>query len=354
MAMQPSAELDELGACTLPDTGRERDACLEINPDGFFIRHPPSPPLLSEFITAEDQLFQTIHMGAAVVDAGKWMLVVDGLVRRPFALSLPQLLRLPRKSVTAFHECYGSPLKPPTEAVWRIGNVTWTGVPLAHILSMACPLPEARYVWSEGLDRGSFFGVEADRYQKDLPLDTANSPEVLVAFEMNGEPLTKERGAPVRLVVPGWFGTNMTKWLCRLTLEDRRAAGPYTTTFYNEIDPADPSGKRKRPVWKAEVNSMIVRPTPDEVLSDHDVGVRGWAWCHEPVVEVQVTLDQGITWLPAEVETRVDVSWQMWRAELHLPAGSYTLMAQAKSSSGAEQPLTGRRNHVHTVQFQVI
>jgi len=336
-----------------PADGDERHALVDVNPRGFYIRHPPKAHILNDSITPDDLLFHTIHMGAAVVDPVRWKLVVTGLVKKPFSLSLDQLKRLPHKSVTSFHECYGSPLKPPTEAVWRIGNVVWTGVPLSYILSLTSPLPEAHYVWSDGLDNGTFAVVSADRYQKDLPMDKAQSPEVLIAYKMNGEPLTKERGGPVRLVVPGWFGTNSTKWLCRLTLEDRRAEGPYTTTFYNEIDPGDPKGIKKRPVWNIEVNSIIVRPEPDAVLVGSTVTIEGWAWCFEPVKSVCISFDEGESWIATDVETRKDFSWQKWKIECDLLSGSYSVMARAEATLGHMQPLYGRRNHVHRVKFSI-
>ncbi|TKA55291.1 hypothetical protein B0A55_13612, partial [Friedmanniomyces simplex] len=244
----------------LPEKDAERNAFTNLDPAGFFIRPPPKPHELDTFITPEDQVFQTIHMGAACVDHTRWLLVVDGLVERPFALSLPLLQQLPSRTITAFHECFGSPLKPATTALWRVGNVRWTGVPLHTLLQIAQPLPQAQFVWSEGLDRGHFSTLQTDRYQKDLPLAKALGDEVLLAYEINGKPLSKEQGAPVRLVVPGWFGTNATKWVCRLSVQAGRAPGPFTTTLYNVPDPV--SGVL-RPVWQAEVNSMIVRPAPD-------------------------------------------------------------------------------------------
>ncbi|EXJ68009.1 uncharacterized protein A1O5_08624 [Cladophialophora psammophila CBS 110553] len=293
--------------------GSERDALTAIDPAGFLIRHPPKPHELDAELTDDSQLFQTIHMGAAVVDENKWKLVIDGLVERPFSVSFAQLKSMPCSTITAFHECYGSPIAPPVHALWRIGNIKWTGVRLADMLELAKPKLEARYVWSQGLESGSFAGVSADRYEKDLPLEKALSSEVLIAYEMNGEPLSKNRGGPVRMVVPGYFGTNSTKWLCRLSLQDRRAIGPFTTIFYNEIDPTDPGGQRTRPVWMVEPNSMIVRPEPESLLQGPDVEIRGRAWGCEEISQVDVSIDGGECWLPrsgVSLRARSEFEWQ--------------------------------------------
>lgn len=331
----------------------ERQACVRVEP-GFHIRQPPAPHLLSSYITPDSQLFETIHMGSAVVDTSRWRLVVSGLVENPFTISYDQLLQLPRKSITTFHECYGSPIAPPTKALWRIGNVKWTGVPLNTLLERAKPLPNARFVWSEGLDSGSFANVSADRYQKDLPLSKAMSPECLVAWEINGERLRKERGAPVRLVVPGWFGTNSTKWLCRLELREDRAQSPYTTRWYNEVDPTRDDG-RMRPVWQVEVNSMIVQPAPGEVTvaKGGTVQITGWAWSWDGVQRVDVSGDGGTSWTEAELEQRSEVSWQRFKLNLKLDPGERRLVARATSVEGLQQPFSGRRNHVHSVDIQV-
>ena len=130
---------------TAPEDGTERTAALS-QAHGFHIRQPPKPHLLRSAITQDEDLFQTIHMGAVDVDPEKWQLVVDGLVKRPFALTFEQLLKLPSSDVQTVHECFGSPLIPPKTALWRVGNVVWTGVSLRTLLDMAEPMSSAKFV----------------------------------------------------------------------------------------------------------------------------------------------------------------------------------------------------------------
>ncbi|KAF4181652.1 hypothetical protein CNMCM7927_000531 [Aspergillus lentulus] len=332
------------------ETDSERDALVDIQPKGFFIRQPPLPHELDTYMTPDAQLFQTIHMGAAVVDPNQWRLIVDGMVLHPFMLNLRQLQSMPRTSITTFHECYGSPLLPPTRAVRRVGNVRWTGVRLRTLLQIARPQRSASYVWSEGLDGGIFANVWADRYQKDLPLEKAIAPEVLLAFEINGAPLDKERGGPVRLVVPGWYGTNSTKWISHISLQDKRATGPFTTLFYNEIDPADPDGQQSRPVWKVEPNSIIVRPRPGATFaSGHTITVIGRAWACEEIVQVEISTDGGNSLCNAQLTPRREFEWQLFQQRVVLSRGGlYTITARATDKCGQQQPLSNRRNLVST------
>ncbi|OCT51503.1 sulfite reductase [Cladophialophora carrionii] len=340
-AEQPDEEstysqyVDFRTAASSEHSGSELNALEAIDPAGFFIRHPPKPHELEAELTDETQLFQTIHMGAAVVDEKRWRLVMDGLVEQPFTISFEQLKSMPRTTITAFHECYGSPITPPIHALWRIGNVKWTGVRLSDLLKLARPNPRARFIWSQGLDAGSFAGVSAHSYEKDLPLEKAQRPEVLIAYEMNGERLNKKRGGP-----------------------DRRAPGPFTTTFYNEVDPTDPTGQSMRPVWMVEPNSMIVGPEPGAILQGPQIEISGRAWGCQEIEGVDISIDGGETWLPrpvVDLRPRREFEWQLFRAKLSLPEpGKYKLVARARDTSGLSQPLAGRRNHVHTVEVEVL
>jgi DMSO/TMAO reductase YedYZ molybdopterin-dependent catalytic subunit len=335
----------------VPGYDMERKAVI-LQVQGFHIRHPPKPHLLSEAITKDDGLFQTIHMGAVEIDVDKWLLVIDGLVEQPFALTYEQLLKFASSHVQSVHECFGSPLAPATTALWRVGNIVWTGVPLRTLLDIARPSQLATFVWSDGLDSGTFAGVDADRYQKDLPLEKARSDEVLVAYKMNGQPLGRERGGPVRLVVPGWFGTNSTKWLCKISLRTGRAPGPYTTRFYNTEDLDDPQRSMK-PVWEVDVNSMIVRPVPGINLQSSEVDIEGWAWSYDGVAQVEINSSVGKAWHKTCLEPHIDFRWQKFTCRLTLSPGEQTLIARATSTNGKSQALSDRRNHAHRVKFSI-
>ena len=168
-----------------------------------------------------------------------------------------------KKIVEAVHQCCGNPLEP-TVPTRRVVNVRWGGVDLAALLNEVGIDPRARFLWSYGLDQGDFAGTHCD-YVKDLPLERLASGDVLLAYELNGVPLSPEHGFPVRLVVPGYYGT---KWLWRLHLAERRAEGIFTTRFYNDsVGAADIAAgvPPRRPVWALAPESIIVAPAPDTV-----------------------------------------------------------------------------------------
>ena len=331
-----------------PPEGGEREAFGGLAPAGFHLKPPPPPSGLTSFQTSDADLFETIHMGAAVVDPGKWRLVVDGMVKTPFSIDLATLKSLPSLEVTAFHECYGSPLKPPTEALRRIGNVVWKGVRLNTLLREAGVEDDARYIWSDGLDSGEFGGRRMDRYRKDLPIEKALADEVLVAYALNGEPLGKARGGPVRLVVPGWFGTNMTKWLCRLSARAERADSPFTTVWYNEEQIVNGETVRK-PIWSVTPNSIIVEPAPDTAIAGTTIQVRGWAWAGVRIERVDLSADDGLTWQSAQVASRQGFEWQAFTGTLELPGRENVIVARSFATDGQAQPLHPWRNGVHKV-----
>lgn len=158
---------------------------------------------------------------------------------------------------------------------------------------------------------------------------------------------------PLRLIVPGWFGTNSTKWLSKLSVQDRRAPGPFTTTFYNEHYPSDDPECESRPIWAVQPNSLIAEPAPESIIQGPGVQVEGWAWSCDDIEEVSVSADEGKSWTVAQVDPRRDYSWQRFRTSIYLPSGHHTVLSCAKSA-GRMQPLGQGRNHVHRVNVTVM
>ena len=262
----------------------------------------------------------------------------------------------PKRVVEAVHQCCGNPLEPsvPTR---RVANVKWAGADLAELLDEAGIDPQARFVWAFGMDGGDFAETRSDWYVKDLPLQRLRAGDVLLAYELNGAPLAPEHGSPVRLAVPGYYGTNSVKWLFRVDLAGRRAERPFTTAFYND-EPGRArrrAGRRSRPVWAIAPESVIVSPAPDTMIRvGEPVEVHGWAWSFGGVAAVEISFDDGASFTRAALEPRRGWGWQrfslLWvpleRAELRLSA-------RAHDASGAVQPFAGARNAVHGVRVVV-
>jgi len=319
-----------------------------MNPSTTYRRVPLAPHQRLDPITPTESCFVLAHLGVPHIEAANWSLSVEGMVQRKLRLDLAALKALPQTRLEAFHQCAGAP-KRPDLPMRRVMNVVWGGVLLSGLLESAGVLPEARFVWSYGLDHGNYEGYTVAHYAKDLPLARV-ADSVMVATELNGAPLPPEHGYPARLVVPGFYGTNSVKWLDRIVLADRRADGPFTTALYN--DPADDGGTR--PVWAVMPESAIVAPAPDAVLGLADTEIWGWAWGELPVAGVQISTDGGESWREAALEPRHQFAWQRfslkWRPER---AGPALILARARDEAGAVQPPAAARNAIHSVSVAV-
>jgi DMSO/TMAO reductase YedYZ molybdopterin-dependent catalytic subunit len=235
--------------------------------------------------------------------------------------------------------------------------VVWSGVRLSDVLAECEPDSAARYVWSSGADYGTFEGEAIDAYVKDLPFDRITA-DVLIACAMNGAPLRPENGYPVRLVVPGFYGTNSVKWLTRITLADARATGQFTTRWYNDPvrdDAGQPTGATT-PVWSIAPESVIVSPAPDRMLPvGEPVEIWGWAWADGGVSAIEISLDGASSWAPAAVDPAAGRAWQRFAATWR-PGhrGSHRLASRATSRDERRQPPAGARNAIHHVPVTVV
>ena len=142
-----------------------------------------------------------------------WALEVKGLVRKPTRLTLPMIQMLPRLTYTVKHHC--------VEGWTAIG--TWTGVPVSVIAELARPLPDAHYLRFDSFDSG---------YSNGWDLASAMHPQTILAFAFNNRPLTRERGAPVRLYSPIKLGYKMTKYVSAMSFTRERHGGYWEDQGY--------------------------------------------------------------------------------------------------------------------------
>jgi len=320
-----------------------------MDPPRTFRRVPLLPHQLLDPITTQRDLFVLAHVGVPRIDAARWQLTIDGLVREPRTFTLDDIRRLPKIEIESFHQCAGYP-SDPTIATRRVGNVVWGGADLRSLLATLEVAPQARFLWSYGADSGEYEGVRAEPYLKDCPLQRIARGAALLAYEINGEPLDAEHGFPLRLIVPGYYGTNTVKWLTRLHLAETRADGPFTTQLYN-----DRLAGGLRPVWEIAPESVIVSPAPDARIGAQPVDIWGWAWADDGVAKVEVSTDGGVSWQPADLMPQRGWAWQRfsiaWAPER---MGKTELLSRATGKNDAVQPSSGWRNCIHAVPVTVV
>jgi DMSO/TMAO reductase YedYZ molybdopterin-dependent catalytic subunit len=166
-------------------------------------------------------------------------------------------------------------------------------------------------------------------------------PDTLLAYEMNGEPLTPEHGFPLRLVTPGWFGMGSVKWLVNIRVLEQPFQGFHQTGYYVFVREGDDPNTTRERVTAMRVKSLINWPRRGAHLKPSVHLVRGVAWSGEgPVVRVEVSADQGTTWHTAALESsRSPYSWQHWEFEWEAPKPGYFMVrSRATDAKGNVQP----------------
>lgn len=278
-----------------------------------------------------------------------WRLIVDGEVERPQSLTLRDLKSMDQTSLWALLECAGNKRAffspPPTGDAWGIGAVgqaEWSGVPLRTVLAQAGLRPEAAHVIFTGSDHGLFEETgEHVPFARSLPLQKALAAETILALTMNGDPLPHVHGGAVRLVVPGWYGVASVKWLQQITVSRTPNTGPFQTRDYVYL-PALGAYDAAVPFTETKVQSIILSPSPGARLPAGRHTVQGRAWAGEsPLVRVDISLDEGATWLPAELlpPTQERYAWHIWQASVDVPTGTRSILSRATDATGESQPM---------------
>ncbi len=270
---------------------------------------------------------------------------IGGLVECPFTLDLTRLRELPYLEVEMVMQCAGNGRAFYQDAdqidgsQWTRGGVlngVFGGVRVRDVLERAGVRPSARYLTATGADAPKD-GTDGP-YEKSVPLADALE-HGLIAFSSNGEPLCGAHGGPIRLLMPGYFGTVNVKWLRRLTLTEQETRHEAQQERYRVPLPEGGS----RPCWRQPLKSVILHPQPGETLGR--VGsASGAAWNDGAIgiEKVEVSLDAGQTWQAAELEpARGPFGWRRWSLALGLPPGEHELWCHATDETGRSQPLDG-------------
>jgi DMSO/TMAO reductase YedYZ molybdopterin-dependent catalytic subunit len=290
-------------------------------------------------------------------DPDAWELSVDGEVETPLTLTLGDLKdRFENVTLQLVLECGGNGRTQFVPAArgnpWTTGGVgcaRWTGVRLKDVLEAAGPKPSAIYTAHYGADPHLSGDPERQALSRGVRLEKALEPHTLIAFAMNGEPLTAVHGAPVRLIVPGWSGSASQKWLTRIQLRDVEHDGQgmkgtsYRVPAVPIVPGTDHDGTGFRILESMPVKSLITSPADGTRLpaGTRELDLRGHAWAGDLTVQdVLVSIDFGQTWQPADLSDPVNrYAWQRWSTSVMLPSeGYYEIWARAVDSDGTSQP----------------
>jgi DMSO/TMAO reductase YedYZ molybdopterin-dependent catalytic subunit len=312
-------------------------------------------------LTPNEAFYVRWHLQAipTQVDLQTWRLRIEGHVERPLELSMEDLRRMDAVSVVAVNQCSGNsrslfaPRVPGGQ--WlngAMGNARWTGVRLDDLLRRANVRAGAVQVSFDGLDEGPLPSVPD--FVKALDVERARQPEVLLAYEMNGEPLPLLNGYPLRLVVPGWYATYWIKALSNITVLDQRFTGFWMANAYKI--PATPGANESPqalaqetvPINRMNVRSFFVRPDPGaEAPTGQPLALEGIAFDGgDGIRQVEFSADGGSTWSPARLgEDLGRFSFRRWRAEWTPSARrEYRLQVRAVTNAGDSQPAQANWN----------
>jgi sulfite oxidase len=302
-------------------------------------------------LTATDAFYVRGHGPVPRLDPSSWRLRVHGRVERELELSLSTLREAFReRQVTATLQCAGNrraglmAIRPiPGEAPWgpgATGTATWTGVALGDVLELARPLGDAMHVGFEGADLCSQ-ASPAERFGGSIPLDKACRPEVLLAWEMNGEPLPLVHGAPLRVVVPGYIGARSVKWLERIEVRSTAWPGYFQHVAYRLVpEQATPGPGAGMPLGLVALNADVLSPADGETVAAGPIEVSGYAFAggERHVARVDISVDRGAFSQAELLEDLGRWAWRHWRATLALAPGEHEIVVRAWDSSAATQP----------------
>jgi DMSO/TMAO reductase YedYZ molybdopterin-dependent catalytic subunit len=300
---------------------------------------------LSGPYTPKDQFFTTQHYGHPEIDPAAFRLKVSGLVNSTLALSLDDLRKMGNTELIAGFECSGN--RRPIQGL--IGNGRWTGVPLKAVLDKAGLKADVQEIVFFGADRGkeavAFRGNSFDveqQYGRSLPRARAlaSEPAPFLAYALNGEPLTRHQGAPLRLIVPGWYGAPNVKWLSEIVAQQDPYMGKFQTHWYRTLKGEMINGEMKwveTGITHLNLKSFVARVTKNGNAHKATVIVLNDG---TPIKSVEVKVDEG-QWMAAKADpaTTAKYGWKLYHFDWpNAAAGEHTIVSRVTDATGKVQP----------------
>ena len=310
-------------------------------------------------ITPNNAFFVRYHLSDLPfdIDPDKFTLEVKGKVDHPLKLSLQEIRKLKAVELVAVNQCSGNSrgFFNPRVAGGQLGNgamgnARWRGVPLQTVLDMAGVQTGAKQVTFNGMD-----GPVSDRtpdFVKALDVDHARDGEVMLAYGMNGEELPFLNGFPLRLVVPGYYGTYWVKHLNEITVIDTVFDGFWMKSAYripdtpcNCVEPGT-TPAATIPINRLNVRSFITSLSDGAKVKPGRIRLKGIAFDGgKGIKEVAVSTDGGKNWTPAKLGRDLGkYSFREWSLAVNLAAGTHELKVRATNNAGDTQPAEARWN----------
>jgi DMSO/TMAO reductase YedYZ molybdopterin-dependent catalytic subunit len=332
----------------------ETDVPFTDIPATFNPNNPNTPTRLLDIrkidgpLTPKDQFFAINHFNRPEIDPPAYRLKFTGMVNKPAEFSLADLRAMKPIQLAAGFECSGNSARS-MQGLSSCGR--FTGVRLSALLKQIGVHPRAREVVFFGTDRGmqdvvfrqQTFKLE-QQFGRSMTLENATKPEPLLAYALNGDPLTREQGFPVRLIMPGWYGVANVKWLSEVHLQEDRFLGNYQARWYRTLRAVGGTGEETDPQTQfveTEVTRMHVKSVIARVRKNAGVlRVLGFVLNDgTPLKSVEVRIDNG-PWQRATLDpSNTKYSWKFftYRWEGATP-GEHMLVSRATDIDGNVQP----------------
>ncbi len=290
------------------------------------------------------------HFDTPIIDANQHQLHFEGAFKNPFNLKMNDIRSLPKVTMPITLECSGNgraKISPRRYSMpWdyeAVGTSEWTGTPLAPLIERAKPHSEVVEISFTGADYGYDDGI-GHYFGRSLTLDQLKDLEVLLVYDMNGQPLLPQHGAPLRIIVPGWYGMASVKWLKKIEALAEPFSGFQQTQTYRFRERA---GDQGQPITSIRVKSLMVPPGVPDWLSRNRcvepgiITINGKAWSGSGKKITKVEFGSNGNWEEAKIQEQVGkFAWTSWQYRWDAKPGNHILHCRASDESGETQPIT--------------